>query len=200
MKKRLLVLVTLLAVAGCKASPHTRISWEPSRGDDRTVIGWRLTERTYGEINDVWTAAGDGEIPSDESALVFEPVYGEPPPSDPYEDPEPGPGPCLHDLRVAYEGAGNEGIGNRAVKQFWFTGFGDEDHVVAITSSHKGVEILDVEGAIPVPGSPGRYVLEANVRGAVGFTSRVVGYGDVRIRVIGEMSRSGGTVVVLARR
>ena len=71
MKKRILVLVTLLAVVGCEAAPHARINWEPSRGDDRPVIGWRLTERPYGDIDDVWAAAGDGQIPSDETALFL---------------------------------------------------------------------------------------------------------------------------------
>ena len=198
MKRQLLVIVTLLTVVGCTASPDSRITWLPPQGDNRTVIGWELTERNYGDIEDVWSFAGDGVIQSGEIALIYEPIYGEPPNPYPNEDPDPGPGPCLHDLRFAYEGSGNEGIGRRVVKQFWI--LGDERHVVAITSSHEGVKILDVQGAVPVPGSHGRYVIEANARGAVGFTSRVVGRGDVRIRVIGEMSRPDDNVVVQARR
>ena len=123
MKKRLLlhlVPASLLAASGCAAPPRTTITWETPGWEDRTVIGWRLTERSYGDIDDPWSAAGDGEIPADEPALVFEPVYEEAPSPtrDSQGDPDPVPGPCLHILCLAYEGAGNEGIGNRAEMQF----------------------------------------------------------------------------------
>jgi len=182
--------VPILLLAGCALPPpHAGDApkWEEAR-----LIGWRLTERSYGSIDDPWTSALDGAIPPLETALLYEPFYERTEP----EVPEPGDWsrPCDHRPRVHYGGSRTEPVGRRAEMSFAIDGPPDAAHMVALTGTHGGVEILHVQGAAPLAGAPGRFVLPGGATATVAFTSRVAGRGGVEVAVLSEGTSSSDTL------
>lgn len=176
------VLLGMILGAGCASNETSRPpEWAPV-----TVERWLLTERPYGEIRETWARAGDGEIEGGATALVFEPVLrGE---SSRAEAPRPATtyAPCAHAVRARYGGPPSLGVGSAAEMTFQVDGPAGTAHAVEIAGSHPQIKILAVEGALPLSGGPGRWVVGANARVRVTFTSSATGRGGVRVELLGE--------------
>ena len=172
-----------LALSGCVVTVETPAPvWKAP-----VVERWRLTERAYGEISDPWTAAGDGQVPGAESALLFEPVFRKE--RVPSVRPPPGRySQCFHKLRVRYEGPEHLGVGASAEMELLLDGPRDVAHVIALEGSHAGVELREVRSATRLAGEPGRYLIAPGDRARVVFTSRYAGRAGLRVAVLGEVS------------
>ena len=186
MRSTPLVLGMLLG-AGCAPMGESR----PPEWADATVEGWLLTERPYGEIREAWARAGDGEIEGRSTALVFEPVLRAEPAKADRGRREGVYAPCPHRVRVRYGGPPSLGVGSTAQMSFEVDGPPGAAHAVEIAGSHPRIEIVAVEGAVPLSGGPGRYVVGAEARVRVAFTSTVSGRGGVRIELLGELPDPG---------
>ncbi len=189
---RLFIALPALLGAGCLAAPATGGAELPQWEECR-LVGWRLTERPYGLIEDSWKNAEDGTLPPAEVALVYEALYRRPekPPAETPIEPGWGP-PCGHKVRASYEGPASQGVGNRVEMSFWVEGGIEAAHVVELSGSHGGMVVLDVRGAVPLAGAPGKYVVEGGAKAVVAFTSRVAGRGGIEVSVLGEVTSSPG--------
>lgn len=170
--------------AGCQVDgPTGRVVGEGP--ELRRVVGWRLVERTYGTVHA--GHAGDGDIPPGEHALVYQPVYEE------TRRPEYGAvqirSACAHDVSVTIRGSTQQAVGLAVVALGRITAPAGLCHELAIEPTSGGVEILEVRGAPPLAGKPGRYLLEGSRFFEVVFTSRVSGKGGVAISIVRELAR-----------
>lgn len=197
--KSLSALVLIAATGGCAAMPQEGEPQAPA-WEERTVIGWRLTERAYGTVDDFWANGGDGNIPDDQIALLYVAVYEEAKDSDAEPSEDFGSGPCEHQLRIEYDGIASRGTGSRAELRFWVDGPASESHLIKIERSHRGITILDVEGASPVKNRAALYFLGGGSVGRLIFTSYVAGRGGVTFRVIREVAQPGSSGSALVSR
>lgn len=152
------------------------------------VERWRLTERPYGAIEEAWTSAGDGRIPGESLALLFEPVYRE----EKVEAPQavlPGFTPCLHRIRLRRQGPEGMSVGQTARIDLEVEGGPGTGHVVRIEGSHAGIDLLEVRGATPVDGHRGVYAVDGRTAAEIRFTSRFAGRGGLEVELLGETSR-----------
>jgi hypothetical protein len=194
MRTTLGTLALAMALGGCATRPRPAETRpypalaDPAGGE--RIVGWRLTERAYGSIGEVWSGAGDGAIPPDQVALVYEPMYREE--KTLASGLATGRTACGHEVRVTYDGPVSQALGQRVELTFWVEGPLDVAHVVEIAGSHPGISVLGVSAASPLAGRPGRYVIEAGARSTVAFTSRTQGRGGIRISVESEMASWGG--------
>jgi len=184
--------IAAFLTAGCLGPEAARAPlWEEDR-----LVGWRLTERAFGTIEDAWSGAGDGAIPGAATALVYEAVFSKLEPAD--GGTPPSRGGCEHELRLRYASGSREAIGNRIEATFWVDGPLDRMHRVEISGSHEGVVVLGVSGAVPLAGGPGLFVLEGRGKATVSFTSRIAGRGGVRVAVLGELGSATVRVAAVA--
>jgi hypothetical protein len=185
---RILGLAALCAAVGCTV---TRSTPPPALTEPVFTIPaaqrWHLTERPYGAIEESWTSAGDGQIPGDARALLFEPIYGQ----EKRETPQPvlpGLTPCLHRIRLRREGPQGMSVGEIARIDLEIEGGPGILHGVRIEGSHGGIEIFEVRGATPVVGRKGVYAVYGGTSAQVRFTSRFAGRGGLKIELLGETS------------
>jgi hypothetical protein len=178
--------VAALILEGCVAlaPPFTR----PTVGEEsrnRRVVSWRLVERTYGSVDA--GHAGDGDIPPDEHALVYQPVYEEP------RRLEYGAvqlrSACQHDVSVTIRGGSRQAVGLAVTALGRITAPAGLAHELAIEPTAASIEILEVRGALPMAGKPGRYLLEGSRSFEVVFTSRVAGKRGIAISIVSEIGR-----------
>lgn len=191
---KLTIVAAILASVGCavrrgSGPPQDRPS------DSRPILGWRLTEEKYGAIDDWWATAGDGEIPPDAIALVYEPVYQEE--TTLIAGLVTGRTACSHAPCVEYEGPRTRNVGDPATVSLWVDGPRDVGHVVELTGSHASVRIVNVTGAVRLleEGSTpsNRYYLAPRARAEISFTSEIQGRAGLRISVVGDIVSGGRT-------
>ena len=178
--------VAALLLGGCVAlaPPFPR----PTVGEEsqnRRVVSWRMVERTYGTVDA--GHAGDGDIPPDEHALVYEPVYEE------RRRLEFGAvqlrSACQHDVSVTIRGETRQAVGLAVTALGRITAPSGLYHELAIEPTAASIEVLDVRGALPMAGKPGRYSLEGSRPFEVVFTSRVAGKRGIAISIVREIGR-----------
>lgn len=178
--------VTALLLAGCVVLappfPHPAVGEE---SQTRRVVSWRLVERTYGTVDA--GHAGDGDIPPGEHALVYQPVYEE------TRRPEFGAvqlrSTCQHDVSVTLHGGARQAVGLAVTAEGRITAPAGLYHELAIEPTAASIEVLDVRGALPIAGKPGRYLLEGSQPFEVVFTSRVAGKRGIAISIVRETGR-----------
>ena len=187
----------LLAVVGC-AAPPTPGDPEWPVWKDEPIVGWRLTQRSYGSIDDFWANAGDGRIPPGQAALVYEPIYRDEEAEAPSFESKLG-FTCSHRLVLVYDGALSQGVGTPVEMRFWIKGISQAAHLIEISGSRVGIVILEVQGALPLAEETDRYVLDTRVVGSVIFTSRTAGRGGIKFRVVGEVAGPAGDDASLVR-
>jgi|GEM_PF-4033799 len=188
--------ILLAGVAGCAGAARKDLPAVPEKKpDSRSFVGWRLAERTYGSIDDWWATAGDGEIPGDAVALVYEPVYREE--KTLLEGLVTGRTACSHAPRVEYAGQESRNVGDHVKVTVWIDGPADVGHVVEFSGSHGAVKVLSVTGAARLleesASSRTRYYLAPRARAEVTFTSEMQGRAGLRISVVGDIVSGGGT-------
>lgn len=187
MIERFIVLGVLLG-AGCAPSARKETS-RAEREDKRRFVGWRMAERTYGSLDERWASAGDGRIPADQVALVYEPVYQEE--RTLVEGLVTERTACEHAARAQYDGPASLSVGHPATVTISMNGPPDIAHVVEFAGSHAGVEILKIEGASSLAGEKSRYLLDGGARARVTFTARTEGRGGLCVSVAGEILGAG---------
>jgi len=181
--RRLTLLMAVLGTAGCQVvEVNPAPLWKAP-----VVERWLLTERAYGAIPDPWSSAGDGVIPAESEALLFEPVFrAEIRPS--ASSVVPGWRPCLHRIRMRRETAEGMGVGEIARIDLEVEGPPGTTHAIRIEGAHPGIEIREVRGAQPIAGAPGAYAAGGSARIEVRFTSKIAGRGSLEVQLLGEVS------------
>jgi hypothetical protein len=176
------VAALLLAGCGALAPPLPR----PAVGEEsqnRRVVSWRLVERTYGTA--LAGHAGDGNIPPDEHALVYQPVYLE------TRRLEYGAvqlrSACQHDVSVTIRGGTQQAVGLAVTALGRITAPAGLTHELAIEPTGSSIEILEIRGALPMAGKPGRYVIEGSRSFEVVFTSHSAGKRGIAISIVREI-------------
>lgn len=186
LKASLLLAVALMGCAAGRTAPAAKVTLGEA-GNVRRVVGWRLVERTYGSADA--GHGGDGEIPSAAATLVYQPVF------------EDVPGPirecgairlrssCEHDVAITIRGGGQFAVGSSVTAEGRITAPAGLYHEFLVEAQSSAIEILEVRGALPVSGKPGRYFLEGTRSFEVDFTSRSAGKGGIAISVVRELGR-----------
>jgi hypothetical protein len=168
---------------GCQVPRPPEAAQEP----ERTVVGWRLVERTYGEADPARAAAGDGEIPAPSKLLIHEPVFAE------ARTREFGAltlrTVCEHEIRLRIVGGLTRTVGERVTAECRIDGPGTIYHEVAVEPTSAQIDILGVRGAARAAGKSGRYLVPGDRPFEVMFTSRVAGRGTVTISVLREVGQ-----------
>jgi hypothetical protein len=178
--------VVALLLEGCVALappfPRPAVGEEPR---NRRVVSWRLVERTYGTVDA--GHAGDGDIPPGEHALVYEAVYQEP------RRLEYGAvqlrSACEHDVSITIRGETRQAVGIAVTALGRITAPAGLYHELAIEPTAPSIEVLEVRGALPMAGTPGRYRLEGSRSFEVVFTSRAAGKRGIAISIVREIGR-----------
>jgi len=176
------VITTAVTVSSCRGVAPLP---EESPTTSRAFVGWQLTQRTYGSIEDTWALAEHGRIASDASALVFEPVYRE-------EEPllaglVTARTTCGHKARLQYDGPSSCRTGDPVTVIVWVDGPRDVAHIIHLEATQGAVDVVAVTGADLVAGQQGRYVIQPGIRAHITFTSRVSGRAGLRINVEREL-------------
>jgi len=184
--KAIVGLFAAVALASCSPAPAIRTPDPLSR----TLVGWRLAEKRFGEVDERWAAAADGKIPADQFVLVHEPVY---------RNAETHAGglvksrsTCDHRVRIERRGPETRKIGEPARVTVWIESDGKVGHVVVLEPTSRRVSITRVEGVEPVPGRPGRFLFPPGARAEVTFTAVEDGAAGIRVSVEEEISVSDG--------
>jgi len=184
--KAMVGVLAAVTLASCSTAPALRIPGP----HPRTLVGWRLAERRFGEVDERWAAAADGEIPADQIVLVHEPVY---------RNAETHAGglvksrsTCDHRVRIERRGPETRRIGEPARVTVWIESDGKVGHVVVLEPTSRRVSITRVEGVEPVPGRPCRFLFPPGARAEVIFTAIEDGAAGIRVSVDEEFSLSDG--------
>lgn len=186
MISRLTVFLALAAVAGCaSAGCNASSAPGPKAKEERDVVGWRLVDKPYGEIDDPWVSPGDGIIPPGEIAMLYEPVYRDE--KTLVRNLVTARSACDHVARASYDGPPSVNAGDPVTVTVWIDGPRDTAHIVEFEGTNPHVEIREIAGAAPLSGEPGRYLLEPGARASVTFTSRAAGPGGIRVSVASEV-------------
>lgn len=180
--KTLGLLLAVLGSAGCSTVVEVN---PPPLWKAPVVDGWRLTERTYGTIEDSWISAGDGVIPPDSQALLYEPIFRRETKS-PAPSVLPGFTPCLHRIRLKRETPEGMGVGETARVTLEIERSTGSGHLVRIEGAYPGIVILEVRGATPLAGHPGVYAVDGTSSAQVRFTSKIAGRGGLEVELLGE--------------
>jgi hypothetical protein len=195
--RRLALFVAVLENAGCQVVEVNA----PPLWKAPVVERWLLTERAYGAIADPWTSAGDGVIPAESEALLFEPVFRARirTSASPII---PGWSPCLHRIRMKRETPEGMGVGETAVIFLDIESNPGTAHGIRIEGVHQGIEIKEIRGARPLIGTPAAYAVIGSARIEVRFTSKIAGRGGLEVELLGEVASSAAPAPAgsLARR
>ncbi len=184
--KAIVGVLAAMTLASCSPAPALRAPGP----HPRTLVGWRLAEKRFGEVDERWASAADGEIPADQIVLVHEPVYRNA--ETHAEGLVKSRTACDHRVRIERRGPGTRKIGEPARVTVWIEPAGNVAHVVMLEPTARTVVITRVESVEPVPGRPCRFLFPPGARAEVIFTAIEDGAAGIRVSVEEEIPLPGG--------